>query len=239
MTSLGCPDRGKTLKGVYHPERLQVLDPCRKITGTVLLVRSEEEDGDLHFDVKLDRQFRSMLMANNFSQQEGGLVVEFTPRDYGHLPEPDVGDRVTLVGAYVDDTQHAWTELHPVWGVSINGGQWHRSGPQYGGSTPQARSDDALASCTTETGSPCAGYHGVTASSPSPDGGGGQASGGGGSGGGSCDPNYAGACLDPNASDYDCAGGSGDGPKYVQGPVRVVGDDHFQLDSNGDGRGCE
>src|SRR4051795_3985216 len=32
---------------------------------------------------------------------------------------------------------------------------------------------------------------------------------GGGGGGGGCDPNYAGACLDPNSYDYDCAGGSG------------------------------
>src|SRR5688572_16593713 len=32
------------------------------------------------------------------------------------------------------------------------------------------------------------------------------------SGGRSCDPNYAGACLRPDVSDYDCAGGSGDGP---------------------------
>jgi hypothetical protein len=53
-----------------------------------------------------------------------------------------------------------------------------------------------------------------------------------------CDPNYAGACLDPNASDYDCAGGSGDGPLYT-GPVQVVGDDHYGLDSDNDGLGCE
>jgi hypothetical protein len=54
-----------------------------------------------------------------------------------------------------------------------------------------------------------------------------------------CDPNYKGACLDPDASDYDCPGGSGDGPKYVQGPVTVVGDDHYRLDADGDGVGCE
>jgi hypothetical protein len=54
-----------------------------------------------------------------------------------------------------------------------------------------------------------------------------------------CDPNYEGACLDPTASDYDCAGGSGDGPKYVQGPIQVVGDDHFDLDRDGDGVACE
>lgn len=53
-----------------------------------------------------------------------------------------------------------------------------------------------------------------------------------------CDPNYSGACLDPNASDYECAGGSGDGPRYT-GRVRVVGVDHFRLDRDDDGTGCE
>ena len=58
------------------------------------------------------------------------------------------------------------------------------------------------------------------------------------SSGPSCDPNYAGACLRPDASDYDCAGGSGDGPYYV-GLVRVVGDDHHDLDRDDDGYGCD
>jgi hypothetical protein len=54
-----------------------------------------------------------------------------------------------------------------------------------------------------------------------------------------CDPNYTGACLDPHAADYDCAGGEGDGPEYVEGPITVVGEDHFDLDSNGDNIACE
>jgi resuscitation-promoting factor RpfB len=54
----------------------------------------------------------------------------------------------------------------------------------------------------------------------------------------SCDPNYSGACV-PIASDVDCAGGSGDGPAYVTGPVRVIGRDIYHLDSDGDGIGCE
>jgi hypothetical protein len=53
-----------------------------------------------------------------------------------------------------------------------------------------------------------------------------------------CDPNYSGACV-PIASDVDCAGGSGNGPAYVQGPVQVVGTDIYGLDSDGDGIGCE
>ena len=53
-----------------------------------------------------------------------------------------------------------------------------------------------------------------------------------------CDPNYADACV-PIASDVDCAGGSGNGPAYVQGPVRVVGSDIYDLDRDGDGIGCD
>ena len=53
-----------------------------------------------------------------------------------------------------------------------------------------------------------------------------------------CHPSYKGACLDPYASDYDCIGGSGNGPKYT-GLVRVVGPDVFRLDADHDGWGCE
>lgn len=53
-----------------------------------------------------------------------------------------------------------------------------------------------------------------------------------------CDPNYAGACLDPNSPDYDCEGGSGDGPDYT-GTVQVVGADPYDLDRDGDGIACD
>jgi hypothetical protein len=54
-----------------------------------------------------------------------------------------------------------------------------------------------------------------------------------------CDPNYEGACV-PIASDVDCAGGRGNGPAYVDGPVYVVGTDIYELDgNNNDGVGCE
>jgi hypothetical protein len=58
-----------------------------------------------------------------------------------------------------------------------------------------------------------------------------------GAGAGDCHPDYGG-CLDPDAYDYDCAGGSGDGPKYT-GYVTVKGADPFGLDADGDGGGCE
>lgn len=52
-----------------------------------------------------------------------------------------------------------------------------------------------------------------------------------------CNPNYSG-CLKQNAGDYDCAGGSGNGPNYT-GAVQVLGYDEYKLDGDGDGLGCE
>jgi micrococcal nuclease len=45
-------------------------------------------------------------------------------------------------------------------------------------------------------------------------------------------------CLPPGP-DVDCRPGSGDGPRYVEGPVDVRGDDPYELDGNNDGVGCE
>jgi hypothetical protein len=45
-------------------------------------------------------------------------------------------------------------------------------------------------------------------------------------------------CLPPGP-DVDCAGGSGNGPRYVNGPVYVSGDDPYGLDSDNDGVACE
>jgi beta-lactam-binding protein with PASTA domain len=55
-----------------------------------------------------------------------------------------------------------------------------------------------------------------------------------------CHPSYPDVCLRPDASDYDCEGGSGNGPYYVSGPLRVLAPDPFELDGNdNDGWGCE
>lgn len=51
-----------------------------------------------------------------------------------------------------------------------------------------------------------------------------------------CTPGYD-PCLPP-ASDYDCRGGTGDGPAYT-GRVFVTGPDIYRLDSDRDGVGCE
>jgi hypothetical protein len=51
-----------------------------------------------------------------------------------------------------------------------------------------------------------------------------------------CTPGYK-PCLPP-ASDYDCIGGSGDGPKYTSRVV-ITGRDIYRLDTDGDGIGCD
>jgi beta-lactamase superfamily II metal-dependent hydrolase len=54
-----------------------------------------------------------------------------------------------------------------------------------------------------------------------------------------CEPCYPDGCIPIGAADYDCGGGSGNGPNYIQGPVRVVRHpDPHGLDANGDGWGC-
>lgn len=52
-----------------------------------------------------------------------------------------------------------------------------------------------------------------------------------------CDPNYE-PCV-PIATDVDCEGRGGNGPAYVQGPVKVVGEDIYELDRDKNGIGCE
>ncbi len=54
-----------------------------------------------------------------------------------------------------------------------------------------------------------------------------------------CDPNYENPPCVPIADDVDCASGNGNGPAYVNGPVRVIGRDVYGLDRDGNGIGCE
>ncbi len=52
-----------------------------------------------------------------------------------------------------------------------------------------------------------------------------------------CTPGYD-PCLPDNGGDYDCNGGSGNGPNYT-GRVTVTGTDPYGLDRDGDGLACE
>jgi hypothetical protein len=153
-----CPSAADVLKGVYHPQRLVVLSPCKKAAGVVMHVKHEggAGDGDLHIQLKLDAAYASLKNATNDADQGGNLVVEFMPRDGGHLPRPLVGQHLVLRGAWVLDTQHGWREIHPVWRVTVNG-HTYRSGPQNGGSPSGDDSSNSEADCV-DHGHPCTGY---------------------------------------------------------------------------------
>jgi micrococcal nuclease len=57
--------------------------------------------------------------------------------------------------------------------------------------------------------------------------------------GSGCHPSYTGFCLTMGSGDWDCAGGSGNGPNYVPVTIHVVGPDEFELDRDHDGLACD
>jgi flagellar hook assembly protein FlgD len=61
------------------------------------------------------------------------------------------------------------------------------------------------------------------------------------SGGGNCTPGYSPCLVYHGGADYDCYGGSGNGPYYTAPGVvySVTGSDPYGLDANGNGLGCE
>ena len=111
-------------------DRLQIINPCLSVTGTVINARAEA-DGDWHVRLDVDSQYRSLLNQANLEEQQGYLVLE--PMCSNYVSQKDtieegvcggfsqqlfdtelVGQRVTATGAYVIDMQHGWMELHPV-----------------------------------------------------------------------------------------------------------------------------
>jgi hypothetical protein len=108
---------GDPLADVYHPSRLHVRSRCAIAVGVVDKVKFEDFDGDVHIDLRLDRGYESLLSHGN-EQVGGDLVVEVIPQDRSRVAIPAIGERVEVVGPWVDDTTHDWREIHPAWWVS-------------------------------------------------------------------------------------------------------------------------
>lgn len=119
-----CPTPASALTSVDNPSRLTVLNTCQSFSGTVDHV-TPMSDGDYHVDLKPDPGYGLLLNAAN----QGLLVVEIMPRDLGRLAVPSPGEHLQLAGAYVNDTETGWNELHPAWAEWWDNGTTYTSGP--------------------------------------------------------------------------------------------------------------
>jgi len=108
---------GSPLAGVYHPQRLKVKSRCRVAIGTVEKVKAELYDGDIHIELRLDPGQESLLSSGN-ARVGGTLILEIIPWDRSRVLVPELGQRVEVVGPWVDDTAHGWNEIHPAWWIS-------------------------------------------------------------------------------------------------------------------------
>ena len=120
-------------KHVYHPKRLQVIEQCISVTGTLHHTK-KEADGDDHIQLMLDPEFAGLINDRNTSVQHGSLVIEpicqgpVTQADavaacrdfHSGVEVPAKGTRVRVLGSYVLDTEpdHGWTEIHPVTSIA-------------------------------------------------------------------------------------------------------------------------
>jgi hypothetical protein len=113
---------------VYNPQRLQVVEPCKTVTG-ILESKRVEADGDYHIRLKLDPQYANLVNQANVKGQLGDLVVEpicmnrvtqldaiSACQDFRqNIGIPAVGTHVQVTGSYVLDKEHGkWAEIHPV-----------------------------------------------------------------------------------------------------------------------------
>jgi hypothetical protein len=114
-------------KYVYNPERLQVIDQCKTVTG-VIEESNADEDGDQHMLLKLDGEQDDLLTKRNLKKKQGDLVIEAvcvnnvllkkvgnTCKGYiNHIQLPELGEHVKVTGVLVVDSHNGWSEIHPI-----------------------------------------------------------------------------------------------------------------------------
>lgn len=121
--------------GVWQPDRLRVLDPCKEAAGLVVQV-IHEVDGDQHIWFRPDPGYESLLNAENHFQAKPAMLAEITPdcplnanpKDANEaarcpttkLDVPGPGDHIDVYGPWVLDLDHGWNEIHPVDSIVIS-----------------------------------------------------------------------------------------------------------------------
>jgi hypothetical protein len=117
---------------IYNPGRLEVVDKCVSVTGTVAKVE-KQSDGDYLILVMLDSGFEILTNEHNFNQHEGALPVraicqhsdkekkaECTGLDKP-VAIPAKGARVRVTGSYVLNrtTINAAGEIYPATSITV------------------------------------------------------------------------------------------------------------------------
>jgi len=117
---------------VYDPSRLQVVDVCRTVIGSVSDLHANE-DGDYDIRVALDPPYTALVNDANRAQLQGHLQIEtvcqaqVTVADakaacgsfVGNVLIPQPSQHISVTGSYVLDTNHGGMEIHPVSAIRI------------------------------------------------------------------------------------------------------------------------
>ena len=111
---------------VHHPKRLVILDSSKTLNGKIEKVESDI-DGDIHIQLKI--QDTSLLVKNNYKNENGCMVGEIVcavPSVFpicwfyrNKITIPKEGDSVEIEGPYVFDKTHGITEIHPIMNLKI------------------------------------------------------------------------------------------------------------------------
>ena len=167
--------------------------------------------------------------AGGYEQWKAGYSATVSSQPRNLVVESGVGRNTVVVGLDLNAT-----DIDACSGAKVSqvfSGTWRLQATPSGGWEPQAISFHKISGATPNLSASDCSSSGSGGTSPQP----GKQS----TTVSNCDPSYSGKCLKPDSPDYDCAGGTGDGPDYVQGPMQVAGDDPYDLDSDGDGVACE
>jgi hypothetical protein len=131
-TAPTCSDPYSAGSHIYNPDRLVVYKDCQTVSGIVDRV-IVEADGDYHVRLGLDTAYQNLTNSVNDSDQYGDLVLEIVCANtvtqqsavgacanyVNHVTVPQEGQHITAIGRYVLDNDHGWTEIHPVYSLTI------------------------------------------------------------------------------------------------------------------------
>jgi hypothetical protein len=117
-SSSNIPDRNVCRTGDVtadndRPDRFEVFSTCKEAIGTIAADQGKQGDGDQKYYLSPDSQYTYLTKGEN--GHNGQLILEVNPVDQDSplIEHPKEGDRVRVLGAWVNDGN--WQELHPVY----------------------------------------------------------------------------------------------------------------------------